>query len=219
VHGSEDIGAIKPKVAKNEGLWLFSFSDMCLTLMCFFVLMISMMKPDKKQFENMNEGMHSGPSNQRNLKSLAEKLARIIEKKKISHEASVTYDVDGLRLEFKDSLVFDSGSADFGKKNLNILDIMMKAVTRLDKDYHVTIEGHTDNVPIVGVAKYPSNWELSAARGFSVMRRLQALGMEDSRVSVEAFAHTKPKVSYEGLQGKKLEQARISNRRVVLWIE
>ena len=42
----------KPKkVQKGEALWLMSFSDMSLVLLTFFVLLISMMSPNKNKFE------------------------------------------------------------------------------------------------------------------------------------------------------------------------
>jgi hypothetical protein len=44
-------------------------------------------------------------------------------------------------------------------------------------------------------------------------------GVDETRMSVKAFAHTEPKRSTIGLQGPDLEQARAANRRIVIRIE
>ncbi len=211
---------LKPKSKKNEALWLLSFSDMSLTLMCFFVLMISMMKPDKEQFHNMNNGMQTEPQGkQKDLKGLSQKLGKLIIKRKLNEAASVRYEGDGVRLEFKDSLVFDSGSSEFRAKSIKDINTLIKTVSRIGKEFQINVEGHTDDTPLATAGKYPSNWELSAARGITVMHKLQELGMPEDRIYVSAFAHTKPKIDYHHLKGKQLEAARVANRRVVLWIQ
>jgi chemotaxis protein MotB len=92
-------------------------------------------------------------------------------------------------------------------------------ISGINSQYHLVIEGHTDDVPLHHGGLYASNWELSAARGFSLMRWLQSLGVPETNMSVVAFAHTRPKVSLEGLTGEKLMKARALNRRVVVHIQ
>ena len=66
----------KPQPAsKGEALWLMSFSDMSLVLLCFFILLISTMTTDKKKFDRVKEGMSEEVS-----KSQAESLSKLSKK-------------------------------------------------------------------------------------------------------------------------------------------
>ena len=214
---SEDPKNKNPK--KSEALWLMSFSDMSLVLLCFFVLMLSTMKPNKEKFKHIKEGITSKKKIKKtdSVKSIAKQLNRIIKKKKLENTASITHDSDGLHIEFKDGLMFNAGSAGLKKQSFATVREVMKVIARINSDYKINIEGHTDDVPFRGSQFH--NWELSADRGFSIMRVLQQMGVPDHRLSVTAYAHTRPKIPYKGLKGKPLKLARASNRRVVIWLE
>lgn len=204
---------------KSEALWLMSFSDMSLVLLCFFVLMISTMKPNKEKFKHIKEGITTEKEIKKtdSVKSIAKEIKKIIKEKKLENAASVTHDSSGLHIEFKDGLMFNGGSAGLKKKSLATVREVMKVIAKINSDYNINIEGHTDDVPFRGASFY--NWELSADRGFSIMREFQRLGVPDQRLSVTAFAHTKPKVAYTDLKGIPLQRARASNRRVVIILE
>ena len=55
------------------------------------------------------------------------------------------------------------------------------------------VEGHTDDVPI-STSRFPSNWELSAARAGSAVRYLSRGGVPASRLRAIGFADTRPLV-------------------------
>ena len=211
----------RKSVKKSEALWLMSFSDMSLVLLCFFVLMLASMKPDKEKFKHIKEGMTAETPVKKtdSVKSVAKKIEKVISEKKLEKSASVTHDTNGLHIEFKDKLLFRSGSATLNTSVINTMKELMRVVATLNQDYHITIEGHTDDSPLKGSLRYPSNWELSASRGVSIMRQLALTGIKESRMSVEAFAHTRPRVPYTGLKGRDLQRARAANRRVVIRID
>ena len=72
----------------------------------------------------------------------------------------------------------------------------------------VRLEGHTDAVPIHN-ARYRSNWELSSARGVTMLELLVArYRVPEQRLSVGGFAETIPIASNETAEG------RAQNRRV-----
>ena len=79
-----------------------------------------------------------------------------------------------LTVNMVDTILFESGMAEVRSGGKKILDQVGKVLAEItDKD--IRIEGHTDNVPIGGELKnkYPTNWELSAARATAVARYLQ----------------------------------------------
>ena len=212
--------AKKLRGKKKEALWLLSFADMTLILMSFFALMLSFSSFSTNKFENVKEGMQdkSRPLKQDNLRTISEKVQKAIEKNDLKNTVQVTFTANGTAIEFKDALLFSSGSADSNKKFAKVVDSVMSVIAKAPPKYKLVFEGHTDDVPYRG-KEFKSNWELSAARGFSMLREFESRGVDQRRMSVLAFAHTKPKVPIEGKKDKTLEDARGANRRVVIRIE
>ncbi len=75
-----------------------------------------------------------------------------------------------LSVRMLDKIVFKSGSADILPQGMEVLDKLADAIK--DSTDTIRVEGHTDDTPISDKlkAKYPSNWELSAARASVVAR-------------------------------------------------
>ena len=188
-----------------------------------FALLISFSKPNKQKFDNVVNGMVETPKYQTKkedgLKELAQKIKKEIRKKKLEKSAMVKLDADGLAIELKDRLVFRSGSAKPSKSLQKEAAKVMKIISKSPKKYQITIEGHTDDAPLVGHRKYSSNWDLSAARGISLLNHFASKGVNRSRMRVVAYADTRPKFPIQGLKGKRLRQARSGNRRVVIRID
>ena len=79
-------------------------------------------------------------------------------------------------------------------------------------DFPITIEGHTDNVPIK-TAQFPSNWELSAVRATTVLRLFADSGVAAERLTAIGFADTRP------VEPNLLADGRARNRRVTILID
>ncbi len=213
----------KPGVKKSEALWLMTFSDLAFVLMCFFIMLLTFSEPKQDKYDAVAQGMSNkkpkkvatkkakGPDN---LKELEEALAKKIKKAKIS--ARVKLGSDGVGIEFKDGMLFRAGSARSNLKFKKIVDDIIKVIAAAPKKYKIKIEGHTDDTPIRG--KYRNNWELSAARGISLLKLLSRRGISEGRMTVVAHADTKPKIPVKGLKGAKLRKARATNRRVLIKI-
>lgn len=82
-----------------------------------------------------------------------------------------------------EQLLFGSGSIVVDKKGEGALQQLAKAI-KDQKDIHVMIEGHTDNVPISQKTKYmEDNWDLSVLRATSITRILIKAGMSTNQTS------------------------------------
>lgn len=214
----------KMKAEKGEGLWLMSFSDMSLILMSFFVLQLSYSTPDKRKYENVAESIAESSAEpksnkpKQNLKSIEKSLSAVIKDKKLDKVAEVKSNVNGLAIELKDQILFDSGAAAVNGKNAKTLESVMQIIAKTPGTYKIVIEGHTDDVP-VKKGPFGSNWDLSAARGISLLESFKARGVSEDRISVVALAQTRPKVDITGRKGEELKKARAANRRVVIRIE
>jgi chemotaxis protein MotB len=114
---------------------------------------------------------------------------------------------DWLELEMKSNVLFYSGEARLEK---NALPIIGKVADILRKTANpIQVEGFTDNNPI-NTSRYPSNWELSAARAASVVHLLDRYGLEPHRMSAIGYGEFKP------IADNSTEEGRQKNRRVVL---
>ncbi|MEH6566128.1 MAG: flagellar motor protein MotB [Halopseudomonas sp.] len=114
-----------------------------------------------------------------------------------------------IRVEEKGS--FPSGSADMTADFEDMLDKVADVIARLPGE--ITIEGHTDNIPI-HTSRFQSNWDLSAARASSVANAL-LIGdaVQAERLKVQGYAETRPRASNEWPDTRAL------NRRVEIIID
>ena len=114
-----------------------------------------------------------------------------------------------LTVNMVDSVLFDSGRAEVKPEGLVVLQKVIDILKNI-KDKVVRIEGHTDNVQIVGqLAKsYPTNWELSAARAINVTRYLQQQGLDPALLAAVAYGEHKP------VAPNDTDEGRAKNRRI-----
>jgi chemotaxis protein MotB len=211
----------KPKVKKSEQLWMATFADMSLILLCLFALLISMSTINTQKFDNVTSHLKSDENGEvKKVRSLKE-LKEIIERKvnsnrELKQAVEVRLDTDGLAVEFKSHFLFASGSARPNPQYTRLVQQVLAIIASAPKKYDLSLEGHTDDAQLSGRGLYPSNWELSSARSISLLNALGRSGVDSKRMSVQAFADTRPKVEFRNKKGAQLERARASNRRVVI---
>jgi chemotaxis protein MotB len=114
---------------------------------------------------------------------------------------------EGLTLRIADNLLFASGQAELMYEGMMLISRLTGILNDFGGD--VSVEGHTDNIPI-NTARFPSNWELSSARAISVVRFLEQEGIASTRMRAIGYAETRP------LQPNDTAQNRAANRRVEL---
>ena len=196
----------------QDELWLISYADLLTLLIGFFVLIIASVPLRRASFERIAAAL-SGSQRATPLEELREKVDRMVERSPELRERVVTRDdAEGLGIEFKDALLFDSGSAAIRPEAQPAIDEIARLLEELPAR-PITIEGHTDDLPING-RTFHSNWELSSQRAVNVLNVLQAAGVQRQRMSTRAWADTRPLQT----QGD-LEQRRSANRRVVIRVE
>ena len=114
------------------------------------------------------------------------------------------------QLEIQDKILFKSSEATL----LNAGEALLKKLTPLlgQSSGLIYIEGHTDNRPIKTI-RFPSNWELGAARATSVLHYLASQKLETSRLRAITYGDTKP------IADNKTREGRGKNRRVSIVIK
>lgn len=130
----------------------------------------------------------------------------------LAASARVTVTERGVVVSLAEAGFFAAGEAEVRPEALPLLDAL--ADTLDESDNMLRVEGHTDSTPIA-TARYPSNWELSAARASNVLAHLtrrEHHPIASARLSVAGYAGERPVADNTTPEGRAL------NRRVDLVI-
>ena len=119
----------------------------------------------------------------------------------------------GDRFVFQSEVLFNTGEAEIefgGSGQLAALAQTFKSLVADipdDLPWVLQVDGHTDRVPI-NTERFPSNWELSAARAISVTQFLIEEGLPPERLAARAFG------SFQPLDEADTPEAYRRNRRI-----
>ena len=209
---SFDTRELQEESAQDE-LWLISYADMLTLLVGFFVLIIASVPMKRANFERIAAAL-SG-TGQAPLEDLRDKVDALIARTpELKDKVRTRDDAEGLGIEFRDALLFDSGSPKLREEAQPAIAEIARLLRELP-GRPVIVEGHTDEVPI-NTASFHSNWELSSQRAINVLQSLQSSGVPRERMSARAYADTRPLAT---ATEQDLEKRRASNRRVLIRVE
>ena len=188
------------RVSSSEGGWVTTFADLMTLLFCFFVL-INALSTQPKNCSDLDKFLNDNKEQFKKYELRSTKLSCIV--------------------SLPQDFLFRSGDAILKKGAFQALSPLFKKILEIPehKSDLMTVEGHTDNVPMRS-KKFPSNWELSSARATVIATMLiNRLKYPEESISIVGFADTRPKVSYTDqsnspLKGGDLINARRTNRRV-----
>jgi chemotaxis protein MotB len=125
---------------------------------------------------------------------------------KVKKDFSVHWNQKRLVLVLGERIAFNVGEADL----LSDFQPTLKQIAEFissQKEYNVTIAGHTDDTPINNT-QFPSNWELSAIRAVNVAKFMISNGVNPHSISTEGYS------AYRPLQPNTSDDNRHANRRV-----
>ena len=123
--------------------------------------------------------------------------------------------VVGDRFVFQSEVLFAKGEATINSEGKEEIKKLGQALIELqgqipsEVNWVLRVDGHTDADPI-STEKFPSNWELSAARAIAVVRHLVAQGVPANRLVAAGFGEFQP------LDPGDSEEAYRRNRRIEL---
>ncbi|MDB4968292.1 MAG: hypothetical protein JWN44_3981 [Myxococcales bacterium] len=105
-----------------------------------------------------------------------------------------------------DAILFDAGQATLKSAGMVALRQVAQALKEIpDRDFLVA--GHTDNRPIKN-SPYASNWELSTARAVTVVRYLQAEGLDPRHLAAAGYSE------FDTVADNDSPETRAQNRRI-----
>ena len=206
--------------------WMTTFSDMVTLLLTFFVLIVAMSEVEVKKFKEAlsyfqghvgvleNTSAISSMTRHLNRDGVAAERAQLYEtlleymkENSLQDKVEVRLTERGVHVVVTDSLMFRSGEAELIEPSRSMLRVV-STIARAHVE-QVVVEGHTDDRPIA-TARYPSNWELSAARAASVVRFLleQEGALDPSQYRATGFGEFRPVAPNDS------PESRVKNRRV-----
>jgi len=232
---------LRKREQEESSGWELTLADMMTLLMTFFVVIVSISVVDAERFQQVSAVLHEGLDKativalkekaeapppvavqteiRRRVKDDTRTLDEVMEdlEVKLANESAVDLvrRGDAVAVDLKGSVLFALGTAELTPAAVYLLDKAAQALWGAPYDF--VVEGHSDNLPIK-TEKFPSNWELSAARAASVVRFLIDRGFDPDRLSAVGLADTEPLAPNTDLYGNGIVENQIRNRRVVILV-
>jgi chemotaxis protein MotB len=167
----------------------------------------------RKQNDSLNNSL---TEREKKVKELEEVLAKkdkaVLDLKNKITNALLNFKENDLTVKVKngkvyvslaEQLLFGSGSTTVDKKGEGALQQLGKAI-KDQKDIHVMIEGHTDNVPISKDSqRFDDNWDLSVLRATSITRILIKAGMSPNQITSAGKGEYSPIAPNDNAQNKQ----------------
>lgn len=227
-----------PGQAKGAPGWMVTFSDLVTLILVFFILLFSMSQIDMIKFKAITESFQehffdfypsmvpldnpavgetdspekdSGKDmSEESLQNLLTEVQSFLDKNGLDDVIIANRTERGVVLVLQEQVLFDPGQATLLGDSHAFLNKVGELLVKLPN--LVKVEGHTDDIPMSSF-RYPSNWELSAARASSVINYLMANHQLDSRRFIAVgYADTRPIVSNDSPENRQ------KNRRVEIII-
>ncbi len=144
------------------------------------------------------------------LETTYENLVSDLKKQIENQEVTIKTFEEKISVTFADRILFEFGKAKISPKGRKILGKIGNTLKNV-QGKQIRVVGHTDNVPISPGYhyKFPSNWELSAARAASVVNYLQnEQGLDPVNLVAVGCSF------YEPIASNETSKGRAQNRRV-----
>jgi chemotaxis protein MotB len=172
---------------------------------------MSLPNPNLQQIQggklSKGAGVSAAASEEDEFQRLKKRIDTYASQHGLSTRISTRVDARGLHVRvLTDKLFFQSGSADIQAGGLGVVG-KLSQLFAAERAHPVQVEGHTDPQPIHS-DRFPTNWELSAARASSVVRTMIGDGVGEARLSAVGRAYLDPIACNDTPSG------RARNRRV-----
>lgn len=140
--------------------------------------------------------------------ALYEKLKKELSGELAAKKLTLRQMKDGISVDLPEDILFPSGSATLREGGREVLGKVSEQLQ--DTKYQIIVSGFTDNVPISGklAARFPTNWDLAAARATNVVRLLEENGVPSDKLTAASYGENRP------VADNATEEGRKQNRRI-----
>ncbi len=115
---------------------------------------------------------------------------------------------NGINVNLTENILFNSGSARIRKSGQEVLGKVGKQLETVP--YQIIVSGFTDNLPIKGklAKRFPTNWDLAAARATNVVRILEQNNVPSEKLIAASYGENQAIASNDTAEGRE------QNRRI-----
>jgi chemotaxis protein MotB len=146
---------------------------------------------DAEQQRRESGKLAAAEAEAKRLDHMRDRLMRALAKAGLAQDVRTTIDERGLVVSLVSRhVVFQPDIADLSPRGERVVDVLARVLRTVPND--LRIDGHTNQEP-VKPRFYATDWDLSAARAVTVLRRLNERdGIQKTRLSAAAFGHERP---------------------------
>jgi len=209
---------IEEEVTPSSSMWIVPYGTLMTILMIFFLVLYAFsFVVSGVRFEKIVQSLQKevgGEVNKEYMERVVKKarereavreMGGLIDEKRLKKFANVKIDKEGIKVIFRSPVIFDLGKDELKPEIISVLSAVAKVIK--DMPNEVVVEGHTDDRPIIS-GEFRSNWELSTARAFSVVRYFIEHGVDPKRLSAIGYGEYRP------LYPNDTDEHRAYNRRI-----
>jgi len=199
-------------------MWVVPYGNLMTILMIFFLVLYGFsFVVSEVRYERILQSLQTDVGGKENREYMerviqkarereaAQEMYGLIDESGLKKFANVKIDKEGIKVIFRSPVLFDLGKAELKPETISVLSAVAKVIK--DMPNEVVVEGHTDDRPIIS-GEFRSNWELSTARAFSVVRYFIEQGVDPKRLSAIGYGEYRP------LYPNDTEEHRAFNRRI-----
>jgi len=192
-------------------IWLTIYSDLMTNLMLFFLMLFGTSRMASEVQKTVYKAVRTEFSRKEEISVKKEeeairKMVDYVEERRLRSFATIKVSEQRVKVMLADPVLFDLGGSELKPSAIPVLHQVAELLKEIPNA--VLVEGHTDDRPIVG-GKFRSNWELSAARAFSVIKYfIEGENIGPERLSAVGYGEYKP------LYPNDTEENRARNRRI-----
>ncbi len=216
----------KPSCSQSNDLksqddsWQITYLDTFTLLLAFFIILSGLTGINLLVFEDYQKGLRSPTQLAHQVENLLGELLcdlkNLLEDEIKQGIVKIDPGEYEVRMHFRGSSFYQVGEANLLPGGRKIIDNVMKVVEELIYyQFNIDIEGHADNTPIEN-SRFPSNWELSAARASNIVRYLIESGYDPERLKASGYGDLFPIAANTDPLGNPIPENQDMNRRIVI---
>lgn len=192
--------------------WVLTFGDLISLMLTFFVLIVSMSTMDATMLKEISKRsltgtsvLNKGSNTDLNIKPIdsprnismqemqlaaRQKTNRVLADSAWKNKVKARVVKDKFMLSLPSSILFNEGGANLKEQDIVILRQLARLLASIPG--RVRVEGHTSSDSVPANSLFPDAWSLSLARAASVLRVLEAEGVNHTRLSLAGYGPSKP---------------------------